>query len=141
VAVGKLCGRGQAMWPWASYVAVDNCIPLVSCMPLASCVAVASCAAVGKLCGGGTSGVFGWWPPQRDDDLRPYGYHYTITGLEVSPVGLPRQARRKSLPKPSDRPKKKSLLVRTTGPGSGFKPSALTGKGSVGLGVEGPFIS
>ena len=36
------------------------------------------------------------------------GYHYTITGLEVSPVGLPRQARRKSLPKSSDRPKKKA---------------------------------
>jgi hypothetical protein len=41
-------------------------------------------------------------PSQRNDDLRPYGYHYTITGLEVSPVGLPKQARRKS------------LLVRTT---------------------------
>jgi hypothetical protein len=31
-------------------------------------------------------------------------------------MGLPRQARRKSLSKFSDRPKKKSLLVRTTGP-------------------------
>jgi hypothetical protein len=28
----------------------------------------------------------------RDDDLHSYGYHYTIIGLEVSPVGLPRQA-------------------------------------------------
>ena len=24
MAVGKLCGRGQAVWPWASYVAVDK---------------------------------------------------------------------------------------------------------------------
>ena len=28
----------------------------------------------------------------KDDDLHPYGYHYTTFGLEVSPVGLPRQA-------------------------------------------------
>jgi hypothetical protein len=63
---------------------------------------LASCAAVDKLFGGHSG------PPQRNDDLRPYGYHYTITGLEVSPVGLPRQARRKSLPKSSDRPKKRA---------------------------------
>jgi hypothetical protein len=30
--------------------------------------------------------------PVRDDDLYPYGYHYTAICLEVSPVGLPRQA-------------------------------------------------
>jgi hypothetical protein len=51
--MGKLCDRGQAMWPW------------ISCIPLASCVAVASCAAAGKLCGCHSG------PPQRNDDLRP----------------------------------------------------------------------
>jgi hypothetical protein len=34
----------------------------------------------------------------KDGDLRPYGYHYTTFGLEVGPVGLPRQAGRKACP-------------------------------------------
>ena len=34
----------------------------------------------------------------KDDDLHPYRYHYTTFGLEVSPVGLPRQAGGKACP-------------------------------------------
>jgi hypothetical protein len=34
----------------------------------------------------------------KDGDLRPDGYHYTTFGLEVGPVGLPRQAGRKACP-------------------------------------------
>ena len=30
-------------------------------------------------------GYLGGGHRKGDDDLRPYGYHYTITGLEVSP--------------------------------------------------------
>jgi hypothetical protein len=77
--VGELCGRGQAVWLWASCVAVGelcgrgravwpvgklcgrgqavwswvSCIPLVSCTPLASCNIAGELCGSGELCGGG----------------------------------------------------------------------------------------
>jgi hypothetical protein len=112
--VGKLCGGRQAMWPWIS------CIPLVSCTPLASCVTVASCAAVGKLCSRGVFGCSLASDPGVDADaIVAHRKGMTIYALRLplhhnwlrgKPMSLPRQARRKSLPKSSDRPKKS--LVR-----------------------------
>jgi hypothetical protein len=89
VAVDELCGRGQAVWPWASYVVVDK---LYTAGEL---YAAGELCCSGELCGGGQAMWRRGVPPQKDDD-RPYGYHYTITGLEVSPVGLPAQVFRQA---------------------------------------------
>jgi hypothetical protein len=45
VAVGELCGRGQAMWPWASCVAVGKLYT------------AGELYAAGELCGGGVLGA------------------------------------------------------------------------------------
>jgi hypothetical protein len=99
------------VWPWASRVAAGK---LYTAGEL---YAAGELCGSGELCRGGQAmwrwHQWGIWVVATAKGMTIYA-PYTITGLEVSPVGLPRQARRKSLPKPSDRPKKKSLLVRTT---------------------------